>query len=151
MNCAISSRLTFVSSMDAEIPGSRLRSEMDIRRGESAGLDGDTEPRADSLEDVRIGTGLFCSFGCSCAGSSPPVSSKNGSGSDFSGSGIGVWLGSRSCVRGTGMSAISKDCVEGVASMDCGRCRCGCSSLDSSCSMIPCSERPRCIATGCGE
>jgi hypothetical protein len=151
MNCAMSSRVTFVSSMEAEMPGSRLRSEMDMRRGERAGREGERLPSAWAWdwEEVRTGMGAEVRDG---AGEEPPVSSKKGRGDEWSGDGMGVLAGDCIVVLGMGMSATSKDWVVGVASIDWGRWRVGCCcGLDSSCSMMPCNDRPRCMGTGKGE
>ena len=55
------------------MPGSRLRSEIDILLGDNAALTGDFGAVASGLDDCRIGTGCFA-----IEGPSPPVSSKNG-------------------------------------------------------------------------
>jgi hypothetical protein len=55
MNWAMSSRVTLVSSMEALTPGSRFRSEIDIRRGESSVFMGDGQP-VPGWDDGRIGT-----------------------------------------------------------------------------------------------
>ena len=62
-----------VSWMDALIPGSRLRSEIDILLGDNAALIGDFGAVASGLDDCRTGIGCFA-----IKGTSPPVSSKNG-------------------------------------------------------------------------
>ena len=54
MNWAISSRVTFVSSIEALTPGSRFRSEIDIRLGESSGFVGDEQP-VPGWDDGRMG------------------------------------------------------------------------------------------------
>lgn len=100
------------------MPGSRLRSEMDMRRGESARFrDGDWLPSSCAWEELRMGIGLLESDG----GGEPPVESKNGRGVDCDCSACvtGVLVGER-VMFGTGMSATSKDCGSfvGVASID---------------------------------
>jgi hypothetical protein len=62
-----------VSWMEALIPGSRLRSEIDILLGDNAVLTGDFGPVASGLDDGRTGIDCFA-----IKGPSPPVSSKNG-------------------------------------------------------------------------
>jgi hypothetical protein len=73
MYCAISSKVMFVSCMEALMPGSRLRSEIDMRLGDNAALTGEAEPEASGFDDCRTGIGCFA-----IEGTSPPVSSKNG-------------------------------------------------------------------------
>ena len=55
------------------MPGSRLRSEIDILLGDNAALTGDFGAVASGSDDCRTGTGCF-----TIEGISPPVSSKNG-------------------------------------------------------------------------
>lgn len=55
------------------MPGSRLRSEIDIRLGDNAALTGDVEPESSAFDDCKTGIGCFA-----IEGISPPVSSKNG-------------------------------------------------------------------------
>ena len=100
------------------MPGSRLRSEMDIRRGESARFrDGDWLPSSCAWEELRTGIGLFERDGAG----EPPVESKKGRGDECDCSAFvrGVLVGERATF-GTGMSATSKDCgcLVGVASID---------------------------------
>jgi hypothetical protein len=59
--------------MEALMPGSRLRSEIDIRLGDNAVLMGDVEPEISGFDDCRTGIGCFV-----IESISPPVSSKNG-------------------------------------------------------------------------
>ena len=59
--------------MEALIPGSRLRSEIDIRLGDNAALMGDVQPDASGFDNCRTGIGCFV-----MEGTSPPVSSKKG-------------------------------------------------------------------------
>lgn len=54
MNWAMSSRVMFVSSIDALTPGSRFRSEIDIRLGESSVFVGEEQP-VPGWDDGRIG------------------------------------------------------------------------------------------------
>ncbi len=44
MNWAMSSKVTFVSSMEALTPGSRFKSDIDMRLGESSVFVGDEQP-----------------------------------------------------------------------------------------------------------
>ena len=104
--------------MEAWIPGSRLRSEIDIRRGERARFrDGDWLPSSCAWEELRTGIGLFESDGAG----EPPVESKKGKGEecDCSACTIGVLVGER-VMFVTGMSATSIEggCLVGVGSID---------------------------------
>ena len=125
------------------MPGSRLRSDIDMRRGESAGLPGEELPSG-ARPEVRIGTPFCSNLGayesCSWSKSSSSSTALDSTftlvGSECCGS---SGLRTRLRLAGVGRSATSKDVPVGVDKN---------AGLNSSFSMIPCKDLPRAIGTG---